>query len=201
MICISPARMLHTQQETHMARLPIQNPQTATGSNKQIFDSLQKALGTVPNMTKVMANSPAVLQGYAQFSGALSHGTLSGQLREQIAVLTAEANACTYCLSAHSVLGKMAGLNQAQLDAARAADSTDPKTRGALRFAQAVLEARGAVGESDIKAARNAGLGDAELAEVVAAVALNVFTNYFNRAFDVDVDFPRVEAREHAAAR
>lgn len=184
-----------------MARLPIQSVESATGQTKEIFASLQKALGTVPNMTKVMANSPAVLQAYVGFSGALGHSKLSAQIREQIALLTAESNACNYCLSAHSVLGKLAGLNQAQIDGARRAEAADPKTSAALTFAQAVLDRRGGIGESDVKRARAAGFSDGEIAEIVASVAINVFTNFFNRAFDVDVDFPLVETRQTVGAR
>lgn len=184
-----------------MSRLPIQNVESATGSTRDIFAALQKGLGMVPNMAKVMANSPAVLQSWAQFNGALGTAKLSAQIREQIALLTAESNACTYCLSAHSALGKMVGLNQSQIDGARHLESSDPRTLAALTFAQSVIDRRGGVGESDIKAVRTAGFSDAEIAEIVAAVALNFFTNFFNRAFDVDVDFPRVEAHNHAAAR
>jgi len=184
-----------------MARLPIQNPSSATGTNKDNFAALQKALGMVPNMPKVMANSPAVLQAWVQFNTALGGAKLSPQIREQIALLTAEANDCTYCLSVHSALSKMIGLNPTQIEAARNAESADPRTRAALHFARAVLDHRGGIAESDINSTRAAGFSEAEIAEIVAAVALNVFTNYFNRAFDTDVDFPRVEARSHAAAR
>lgn len=183
-----------------MSRLPIQSVESATGSNKDIFAALQKALGMVPNMAKVMANSPAVLQSWTQFNGAMGAARLTAQVREQIALLTAEANACTYCLSAHSALGKLVGLNQAQIDAARHNQAADPKTAAALRFARSVIDHRGGVGESDLRAVRAAGFGDAEIAEIVAAVALNFFTNFFNRAFEVEVDFPRVEAHEHAHA-
>lgn len=184
-----------------MARLPIQSVESATGSNKDIFAALQKGLGMVPNMTRVMANSPAVLQSYAQFNGAMGAAKLSAKIREQIALLTAESNACTYCLSAHSVLGKMVGLNQAQIDGARKLESSDPRTFAALTFAQTVIDTRGGIVDGDLKAVRAAGFTDAEIAEIVAAVALNFFTNFFNRAFDVDVDFPRVEAQSPAAAR
>lgn len=183
-----------------MARLPIQPVESATGSNKDIFAAFHKALGVVPNMTRVMANSPAVLQAYAHFSGALAGGKLSAKIREQIALLTAQANSCTYCLSAHSVLGKLSGLSPDQISAARRGDSADPRTLAALQFAQAVLDQRGGIAETDVAAVRAAGFSDAEIAEILAAVALNVFTNFFNKAFDVDVDFPRVEA-ELAAAR
>lgn len=182
-----------------MARLPIQTVESVTGSTKETFAALQKGLGMVPNMARVMANSPAVLQAWVQFNGTLGTARLSGQIREQIALMTAEANACTYCLSAHSVLGKMVGLNQGQIDQARAGRSSDARTAAALAFAGAVIDRRGGVGEGEIAAVRAAGFTDAEIAEIVAAVALNVFTNFFNRAFDVDVDFPRVEAQSRTA--
>jgi uncharacterized peroxidase-related enzyme len=190
--------MATNEQEFPMARLPIASIESATGSNQNIFAALQKGLGMVPNMARVMASSPAVLSAYAQFSSAMSTAKLSAKIREQIALLVAESNSCTYCLSAHSALGKLAGLNQAQIDDARNRRSEDPRTAAALTFAQAVLDRRGGVTGGDVDAVRKAGFDDAELAEIVAAVAQNVFTNFFNRAFDVDVDFPRVEA--HAAA-
>ncbi len=184
-----------------MARLPIQNPQSASGSNKQIFDVLQKKLGMVPNMARVMGNSPAVLQGYVQLSGALASGRLTARVREQIALLIAEENGCAYCLSAHTAGGKVIGLDQSQIDGARHGESDDPSTRAALAFARAVIDTRGGVSDADVEVVRGAGFSDAEIAEIVGAVALSVFTNYFNRAFAVDVDFPRVDAHTHAAAR
>lgn len=183
-----------------MARLPIQDPSTATGSNKDIFNALQKALGMVPNMTRVMANSPAVLQSYAQFNGALSGGKLPAPIRERLALLVAEQNCCTYCLSAHSVLGKLAGLKPDEISAARDAKSNDARAVAALRFASVVLQNHGGISDADVQAVRSAGFSDAEIAEIVAHVAINVFTNYFNRAFAVDVDFPVVEARESVTA-
>lgn len=183
-----------------MTRLPLVNPQTATGTNKQIFDGLQKALGTVPNMMRTMANSPAVLNAYAQFSGALNHASLPGKTRELIALVVAETNGCDYCLSAHHALGRMAGLTAEQMTAAREGQSEDRKTLAALRLAQAVVGARGGVNAAEIEAAKLGGLTDGEVAEVIAVVALNIFTNYINRALDVEVDFPRVAPNVPALA-
>ncbi len=135
-----------------------------------------------------MGNSPAVLQAFAQFNGAMGTAKLNAKVREQIALLTAENNACTYCLSAHTALGKMAGLTQDQMNGARHGESGDPKTLAALTFAQAVIDSRGGVSDRDVQTVRSAGHSDAEIAEIVGAVALNVFTNLFNRAFAVDVD-------------
>lgn len=177
-----------------MARLPTVDPAQATGSTKDIFTALHKGLGMVPNMTRVMANSPAVLAAFAQFNGALAGARLGGKVREMIALLSAEYNGCDYCLSAHTALGKAQGLSQSQLDGARHAEAGEPRSLAILQFALAVLRQRGAVTETHIAEARKAGLSDSELAEIVATVALNLFTNYFNRAFAVDVDFPLVTA-------
>ncbi|MBI1190384.1 MAG: carboxymuconolactone decarboxylase family protein [Tepidisphaera sp.] len=175
-----------------MARIATINPATATGSVKHTFDNLQKALGLVPNLHKTVANSPAALQAYVSFAGALAGGVLDPKIREQIAILSAQTNSCEYCLSAHTLLGKGAGVSAADLDGARKATATDPKAAAALAFAQRVLSDRGQISPEDVQKARKAGLSDAELSEIVAHVGLNVFTNYFNSAFDTDLDFPRV---------
>ncbi len=175
-----------------MARLTIQDPANTTGATKSTLDAVGKALGMVPNLHKAVANSPAALQGYVQFAGALSTGALAPKIREQIAILTAQTNSCEYCLSAHTLLGKGAGLAPAELESARKAGSTDAKAAAALTFAKAVLSRQGGVSADDVTNARKAGLSDAELTEIVAHVGLNVFTNFFNVAFDIDLDFPRV---------
>lgn len=182
-----------------MARLPIINPESSTGKAHELLAAVQKKLGLVPNSMRVMANSPAVLEAYLQFSGSLEHGSLDAKSRERIALETAEANKCEYCLSAHSAIGKMVGLNESDILDSRGAHSTDPKSAAALHFSRLVIEKRGAVSEADVEAARKGGLTDGEIAEVVALTVLNIFTNYFNTAFQVDVDFPVVKALSAAA--
>lgn len=184
-----------------MARIALQEPASATGSNKNIFDALQKGLGMIPNMARGMAVAPALLQGYAQLNGALSTSKISGAIREQIALLTAEANGCDYCLSAHTALGKMAGVSAHDLDAARHGNASDAKAAAALRFAGAVIQTRGGVSESDFSKARAAGLSDQEMAEIVGVVALNFLTNLFNRAFAIDIDFPLVRSAQGEPVR
>jgi uncharacterized peroxidase-related enzyme len=169
------------------------NPSSAQPKAKELLDAVQKQLSMTPNMMKTMAHSPAVLQGYLSLSGALGTGVLSGKVREELALFVSQSNECDYCVAAHSTLGKMAGLQPDQLiDARKGLVAGDPEAQAALKFANAVLESRGDVSDSDIAAARSAGLGDAQIAEVVAHVALNVFTNYFNRVAHTEVDFPKV---------
>lgn len=165
---------------------------------RRSFDAIEKQLGVVPNMMRTMAQSPRVLEGYLALSGALSRGLLPATLQEQIALAVAEANLCNYCLSAHTALGRRAGLSDEQLAASREGLSADAKAQAALQFALAVLRHRGGVGDDDLAHVRRAGFSDAEVAEIIGHVALNVFTNYFNRAADTEIDFPLVAAGQLA---
>ncbi|MDN3241023.1 carboxymuconolactone decarboxylase family protein [Glycomyces tritici] len=176
-----------------MPRLPLIQPDTADSETAGLLAGVQQALGRTPNMTKAMANSPAVLKGYLGFSGALAAGVLPVHLRERLSLLVAQENGCDYCLSAHTYLGEKRGrLDADQIAAARRGEAEAPKSAAALAFAKAVLRSRGGVDDADLKAAREAGLTDEEIAEVVATVALQVFTNYFNKTADTDIDWPVV---------
>jgi len=179
-----------------MSRLSTIEPNAAAGKAKDLLTAVQHKLGLVPNMTKVMANSPAVLEGYLGLSGALSGGLLDAKTREQLALVTAQENECDYCLSAHSAIGKMVGLTPEQIAQSREGRGTDARAAAALTFARRVLETRGGIVADDLATVRQAGFGDGEIAEIIAHVALNVLTNYFNKAADVDIDFPKVSHRK-----
>ncbi|ADV80986.1 carboxymuconolactone decarboxylase family protein [Terriglobus saanensis] len=181
-----------------MSRLHAVDPSTAHGKAKNLLDAVKGKLGVVPNMTRVMAISPVVLESYLGFSGALAGGLLDARTREQIALLTAQENHCNYCLSAHTAIGKMVGLDHGQIVASREGDGSNPKTTATLTFAKRVLETKGQVSEADLAAVGDAGLSEGEIAEIIAHVALNVFTNYFNVATDVEIDFPKVSYAEVA---
>ena len=177
-----------------MERITPVNPQAAQGRAKELLDAVKAKLGIVPNMTCSMAVSPAVLDAYLGFSGALGHGVLPARVREQLALDVGEANHCDYCVSAHSAIGKRVGLAEQEVLDSRRGASADPKTDVLLRFARTVAEKRGVVEDADIAAVRDAGFGDAEIAEVVAHVALNIFTNYFNNVAGTTIDFPKAPA-------
>lgn len=182
-----------------MSRLPNVDPVTATGRPKELLDAVKHKMGMVPNMTRALANGPAALDGYLQLSGALSKGTLPAKVREQLALAVAEANGCDYCLAAHSAVGKAVGLTAEQVRDARQGTAVDAKTDALLGFARKVVDARGRVGDGDLAAVRAAGWDDAAVAEAVAHVALNVFTNYFNNLARTDLDFPAAAPLASAA--
>jgi uncharacterized peroxidase-related enzyme len=182
-----------------MSRIQPVDPKAIGNAVRKNLDAVEKQLGMVPNMIRTMAISSVVLEGYLNLSGALRRGMVPAALQEQIAVTVAEANECDYCLSAHTALGRRAGVTDAELEANRDATSADPRAAAALRFAAAIVEERGAVSDQALTEIRSAGFSDAEIAELVAHVALNVFTNYFNRLAGTEIDFPRVVARRAAA--
>lgn len=182
-----------------MPRLNAVDPARATGKAKDLLDAVKAKLGLTPNMMRTMASSPAVLEGYLGFGAALGGGSLPARLREQIALAVAEANGCDYCLAAHSALGRMVGLKDEEIAKSREGISTDPQADAALKFAAAVVAGKGNVSDEEFAQVRGAGFTDGEIAEILASVAINVFTNYFNKTAGTAIDFPRVEAARKSA--
>ena len=176
-----------------MSRIPPVSYEQATGKVKELLDAVTAKLGMTPNMMKTMAQSPAVLEAYLNFSGALSGGKLSARLREQIALVSAEINGCGYCASAHTAIGHVVGLSEDAILAARNGTAADAKTDAALKFARAVIVNRGEVSDADLQAVKVAGFSGGEIGEIIANVALNIFTNYFNEIARTDIDFPQVK--------
>jgi len=150
----------------------------------------------VPNLFRVVGNSPAALEGYLGLNGALGKGELEAATRERIALAVAEVNGCDYCLSAHTYLGKnLAKLSEAEIAANRDGMSTDSKADAAVRFAVKLLNARGHVSDADVQAVKKAGYNDAQVIEIVLHVALNTLTNYVNEVAKTEIDFPVVTAK------
>lgn len=173
-----------------MTRIPPVDRHQADVATVELLDSVGKKMGAVPNIIATMANSPALAQAYLAFSQALSAGTLPARLKEQIALVVGEANGCGYCVAAHTMLGKGAGLSEQETCDARRATSRDQTEQAALGFARKVVEDRGVVADADVAQLRQAGYSDGEIVEIVGHVALNLLTNYFNHVAGTEVDFP-----------
>ena len=171
----------------------------ANEESRKLLEGVQRGLGMVPNLFKTLGHSSPALAGYLNFNQALSRA-LSPALREQVALTVAGVNGCNYCASAHTLLGGKAGIADQELAANLAGDSSDDRTQGALTFARAVVERRGRVTNEDLALVKSAGFNEAEIVEIIAVVALNIFTNYFNHVADTEIDFPIVETAAAAAA-
>ena len=176
-----------------MSHIPLLETAAASIDSKALLAQIQQAFGATPNMFRAVAHSPAALKSMWGSFGALGGGVLPAKLAEQIAVAVADLNSCEYCLAAHTALGRKAGASAEEMRAAQMGESADPKTSAALRFASRLVNQRGQVSADEVQSLRDAGFDDQHIVEILAHVALNLFTNYVNVAFAVPLDFPAVK--------
>jgi uncharacterized peroxidase-related enzyme len=170
------------------------DPYQATGTIRRLFAEIEAKFGLVPNLFRVLANAPAALEGLMSLAAALAGGALDEKTRVQLALSIAESNLCPYCLSAYTATAAKSGLNQAEIDAAIRAKAADPRTDAILKLARSIVVQRGELTDADLERAGAAGLGDAEIVETVANVALNIFMNYMSHVALVPIDFPPDES-------
>jgi len=182
------------RKEFIMARVQVVDPRTATGPAKALLDAVQAQLGGTPNFIRVLANAPKALEGFLGLYGALGGFDIDKATQERIALAVAESNACQYCVSAHTAIGRGAGLSNEEMALNRQGRSTaDGKAAGAVVLSKALNDNLGDITTAELDAARAAGLSDGEIVEVITIVALNVFTNLLGKATRVEIDFPKVE--------
>jgi uncharacterized peroxidase-related enzyme len=171
---------------------------TASGKAKELLNAVEQRIKRIPNIARLMGNSPAVLDAYFHFNEALDATKITPKLRALITTTVSEINGCDYTLSVAYALGPREGLTEEDLTAARRAEAKDPKIAAALRFAAKVIGERGNVAPHEVEQLRSAGYSDEEIVDVIGVIALNLFRNYFNLIAGTDVDFPLVKA--HRAA-
>lgn len=181
-----------------MPRIAPVLPESVAGEAAKHLATTRKMFGGTPNLFTTAANAPATLGALNDMFANVGKGTLGPKVGEQIAIAIAQSNGCGYCMSAHHAIGKMHGLDAAELAAAKRATAPAPKTAALLQLAVAINQARGKLTDAELAQARAAGITDAEIIEVVGHVALNVFTNYLNNVSQTTIDFP-VVALEAAA--
>lgn len=167
--------------------------ESAQGKQRELLEAAKKKLGKHINIVATMANSPAVLEAYLGFSGALGHSKLSAKAREAVAMRIGEKNHCQYCVSAHTTVGKMVGFTEEETVKARQGEAADPTVQAVLDLSDAIAQTKGFISDDQFNAAKAAGLSDEEITEVVGLVALNYFTNFFNHVAGTEVDFPEVQ--------
>lgn len=183
-----------------MPRISPIDPKTATGRAKDLLDGVQATIGATPNLFRTLAHAPAALDAYLGLGKSLSGGSFNNAQKEQIALAIAGENSCDYCASAHTLLGRNAGISDDELTANLAGTASDAHIQALLTLAKAVVSKRGFVSDADLAQAREAGVTEAEIVEIIAEVARNIFTNYLNHVAQTDVDFPHVSAGEAQAA-
>jgi uncharacterized peroxidase-related enzyme len=160
-----------------------------------MFAQIRKASGSVPNTYAAIGFAgPAALKAILAADGVLSTGSLPKSDQETIKLLVSSIAGCDYCVAAHSLLGKMAGLSRDDLRHIRSHAPTGEAKRDALiRFVKLLTTTSGTIDESEFVAIREAGYTDQQLVEISLAIATTTFTNMFNRINDTAIDFPPVD--------
>lgn len=176
-----------------MARINIVTEESANTEQKALFAAIQSQLGIVPNFLKVFANSPAALQAFLGLHHIANAGSLPLATRERVALALAQQNSCEYCLSAHTAIGRKAGLSGDEIEANRAGSSQDEKAAVAVRFARSLVEHMGEITTAELLEMRNAGYSESDIVEVITHVGMNILTNILGKAGRIDIDFPKVE--------
>jgi len=177
-----------------MSRLPVPPLESATGATAAVYGQIKKAIGSVPNtFAAIGAHGPDALKAILLADSVLASGSLSKRDQETIKLVISEVAGCDYCVAAHSLLGKLAGLRPEQLKQIREHQPTGEDKRDALiRFVRQLAQSSGTVSVEDFAAIKAAGYTDAQLVEISLAFATTVFTNVFNRINDTEIDFPAV---------
>ncbi|MBN3562096.1 carboxymuconolactone decarboxylase family protein [Aliamphritea spongicola] len=178
-----------------MSRINVVERNAASAEQGELLDAIQAQLGMVPNFLKVFANSPVALKAFLGLHGVAGDGELDGETRERIALALAQTNSCQYCLSAHTALGRKAGLESAEIAANREGASLDDNAAVAVKFALSLAENTGAVTNSELLVVREAGYNDAQIVEIITHVAMNLLTNMLAKASQVSIDFPEVDLK------
>jgi uncharacterized peroxidase-related enzyme len=178
-----------------MARINLVTDGSASPEQKALFDAIHAQLGMVPNFLKAFANSPAALKAFLGLHGIANDGSLDPQTRERIALALAQQNTCEYCLSAHTAIGRKAGLDGAEMDANRSGTSQDEKAAVAVRFARSLVTHMGEITTDELLEMRDAGYSESDIVEVITHVGMNILTNLLGKAGRIDIDFPKVELK------
>ena len=177
-----------------MSRLSTINPQDATGAAAELFGKIKKAAGKVPNAyATIGTHSPASLGAILGVEAVLASSSLSKSDIEVIKLAVSEVAGCDYCLAAHTVMGKFAGLSQDTMKQVRAgAETGDAKRDALVRFVRTLVKTHGTVAADELDAVRAAGYSEQQVIEVILAITSITFTNLVNRVNDTTLDFPAV---------
>lgn len=173
-----------------MSRLNVVTPEQATGQTKALYDAIKRAVGRVPNIYQGVGNSAAALEGVLHIGEVLSKGQLTAAEIEAVKLAVSETYGCNYCLAAHTLLGKKAGLTDEQAISIRRGAPQQPKLAALVKFVNTAIQPKGRIADGDLRAVKIAGYNDAQITEALLTVSHTVFTNLFNRVHQTPLDFP-----------
>lgn len=172
-----------------MSDFKLHNKDTAPQGAHGVMDAYQDRFGFVPNLIGLMAESPATTKGYAQTYNLLGETDFTPAEQQLLFLTISRTNGCTYCVSAHTMAGKMAGLDEDTINAVREGRPIlDSKLAALSDFAIKMVETRGHVSRDDINDFMTAGYSQAQILEVLLAIATKTISNYMNHIANTPLD-------------
>ena len=172
-----------------MSKFRIHDPSSAPARSKAVLVEAQKTLGFVPNLYGMLAESPALLQGYTTLSAIFAEGSLTPVERQVVLLSTSFENGCDYCMAAHTALAGMQGMPRKVIVAIREGDSIDdPKLRALSDFVRQVVRGRGWVPDDEVQSFLDAGYSHAQVLEVILGVGIKTMSNYANHLAETPLD-------------
>lgn len=171
-------------------RLNSIEPEAAEGKVAAIYGQVKSRMGMVPNLFKGLANSPQALEAYLELDRLIGDGSLTPVEQQLVRMVASVHNGCTYCVAAHTLGLKGAGMSDEDILEVRRGQSEDPKLQALITFTQETLATKGFVSDDDLAAIRAAGYKDANIADLMVVIAQKALSNYFNHIHDTVLDLP-----------
>jgi uncharacterized peroxidase-related enzyme len=184
-----------------MASFTVPTRDQVSTQNQQLFDTLQKGLGFVPNLYATFGLSDNGLGAYLAFQQSQTKGAFKAKEREAINLVVSQVNRCVYCLAAHTALGKMNGFTDQQILQLRAGHADfDPKLDALVKLAQAITETKGHPATDLVDAYIAAGYAQSSVVDLVLMVGDKIMSNYLHSITAIPVDFPAAPVLESVGA-
>ena len=182
-----------------MSTFNVPKREEVSEKNQAIFDNLEKAVGFVPNLYATYAHSEYALENYLNLSNAKT--SLNAKQKEVVNLAVSQVNNCTYCLSAHTAIGKLNGFTEEQILELRGGKASfDSKLNALAGLAKNLTEARGAADETVVENFFREGWTKENLVDTIVLVGDKTISNYLHKTTDVPVDFPEVQFLETVGA-
>jgi uncharacterized peroxidase-related enzyme len=178
-----------------MTRLTTLKPGEATGEAAAIFGQIKASLGKVPNAyATIGTHSPQALSAMLNVDAVISASSLEAADVEAIRLAVSALSGCDYCLAAHTMLGKMAGLKPDLMKNIRASQGVgDARLDALLVFVRTVVASRDTVPANVLDALLSAGYSERQVIEILLVITSITFTNLVNRVNDTALDFPKID--------
>lgn len=162
---------------------------TAPAQSRPAMENVQKTLGFIPNLYRVLAEAPAAINAYSQLGDVFGNSSLSAVEQQVVLLTVSRFHKCRYCMAAHSTVAQMVNMDAGILSALRnGEDLPDPKLNALSKYTYRVIVNRGWPDSHTVRAFEEAGYGRQQALEVLVGISMKTLSNYVNHISSTPVD-------------